>query len=224
MELDARKKAILEAVIEEYCQTFEPVGSKLLVSKYFPEISSATIRHELAMLAEEGFLEAPHTSAGRIPTQAGYEYYVKQMDFTQRGSKKEIPVPKNASDREARKQLAKWLSKELSLCVVWIHDRGDHFYTGVSALLSKPDFADPNLLYNISAIIDEFDDRLSQLYPALTNEIVTLIGSRNPVSEFCTAMGLALPGSGGLLLLSPMRTQYKKNYAMLLAIKELWPL
>ena len=77
MELDDRKKKILEIVIEEYTATAEPVGS-LKLSKDLG-VSSATIRNEMAALEKLGFLEQPHTSAGRIPTTEGYRWYVDKI-------------------------------------------------------------------------------------------------------------------------------------------------
>ncbi len=71
-----RKLMILTAIVEEYINTCEPVGSKVLAARFGNTISSATIRNEMAELAEKGLLEQPHTSAGRIPTAAAYRIYV----------------------------------------------------------------------------------------------------------------------------------------------------
>ncbi|HAL73737.1 MAG TPA: heat-inducible transcription repressor HrcA, partial [Clostridiales bacterium] len=79
MSLDERKKSILKAVIDDYITTAEPVGSKLLVSKYRFNVSPATIRNEMADLEELGYLEQPHTSAGRIPSDKGYREYVDSL-------------------------------------------------------------------------------------------------------------------------------------------------
>ena len=79
LELDERKRKILQAVIKNYLDTGEPVGSRT-VSKYTDlNLSSATIRNEMADLEEMGFIFQPHTSAGRIPTDAGYRLYVDDM-------------------------------------------------------------------------------------------------------------------------------------------------
>jgi len=74
--LDARKKAILFVAVQEYILTAEPVSSQKLVEKYQLGISSATVRNELAKLESLGYLHQPHTSAGRVPTDIGYRYYV----------------------------------------------------------------------------------------------------------------------------------------------------
>lgn len=79
MELSERKKQILKAIIGDYIRTAEPIGSKALTTKPELNFSSATIRNEMSELEELGFLEKPHTSAGRIPSAAGYRLYVDAL-------------------------------------------------------------------------------------------------------------------------------------------------
>ena len=79
MELSERKKQILRAVVESYIQTAEPVGSKAIVASAGLKVSSATIRNEMAELENLGYLEQPHTSAGRIPSPKGYRLYVNEL-------------------------------------------------------------------------------------------------------------------------------------------------
>ncbi len=79
MELSERKQKILGAIVEQYIKTGEPVGSKALLSALDMSVSSATVRNEMAELSAMGYLEQPHTSAGRIPTNEGYRYYVDHL-------------------------------------------------------------------------------------------------------------------------------------------------
>ena len=79
MKLDDRKKKILSSVVEDYISSAEPVGSKTLVEKYNLNYSSATIRNEMKLLEEGGYLEQPHISAGRIPSTKGYRYYLDNL-------------------------------------------------------------------------------------------------------------------------------------------------
>src|SRR5438094_7557629 len=74
--MENRKQAILRAVVHEFTTNAVPVGSQALQSRYFVNLSSATIRSELAELADLGYLAQPHTSAGRVPTDSGYRYFV----------------------------------------------------------------------------------------------------------------------------------------------------
>jgi heat-inducible transcriptional repressor len=79
MNLDERKARLLRAVVHEFIYTAEPVGSKSLTARYSLGVSPATIRNELAVLEEQGYLSHPHTSAGRVPTDRGYRFYVDSL-------------------------------------------------------------------------------------------------------------------------------------------------
>lgn len=77
--MDIRKRRVLEALIDDYIATAEPVGSRTLARKYGLGVSPATIRNEMADLEDLGYLEQPHTSAGRVPSDKGYRYYVDEI-------------------------------------------------------------------------------------------------------------------------------------------------
>lgn len=116
MELDDRKRKILQAIITNYLETGEPVGSRT-ISKYTDlNLSSATIRNEMADLEEMGYIIQPHTSAGRVPTDAGYRLYVDQLMLEKDSEVEEIKETRNALiervDRleEMLKQVAKILA------------------------------------------------------------------------------------------------------------------
>jgi heat-inducible transcriptional repressor len=79
VSLTERQRAILKLVVQEYVATGRPVGSKTLTERYPVGVSSATIRNEMAELEQAGFLQQPHTSGGRIPTDRGYRYYVHRL-------------------------------------------------------------------------------------------------------------------------------------------------
>ena len=89
MAISERKKKILAAVVDEYIRTAEPVGSKAIAQRGELNCSSATIRNELAELVAMGYLEQPHTSAGRVPTPMGYRMYVNELMEKQRLSLEE---------------------------------------------------------------------------------------------------------------------------------------
>ncbi len=78
-ELDERKKKILKVVTDDYIASAEPVGSRTIARRYNLGLSPATIRNEMADLEESGYLEQPHTSAGRVPSERGYRYYVDAL-------------------------------------------------------------------------------------------------------------------------------------------------
>ena len=89
--MEDRKAAILSAVVEEYIQTAQPVGSERVAASHAVEVSSATIRSELANLEDQGYLMQPHTSAGRIPTEKAYRFFVDHLG---------VPGALDTADRE----------------------------------------------------------------------------------------------------------------------------
>lgn len=91
--MEGRAFKILEAIVDEYIRTGEPVGSKTLLEKTDINCSSATIRNEMASLEQQGYLEHPHTSAGRVPTFAGFRLYIEKM------------TPENQLSAEEREQI-----------------------------------------------------------------------------------------------------------------------
>lgn len=107
-ELTPRQQKILKIIISEYIQTGAPIGSKTLVAKYNLDISSATARNEMAVLEEHGYLTQPHTSAGRVPTEQGYRYFVeKLMGETQLSPTEQLMIQHQF--HQARLELDQWM-------------------------------------------------------------------------------------------------------------------
>ncbi len=130
MSLDERKKKILSSVVEDYIESAEPVGSKTLVEKYHLDYSSATIRNDMKFLEEEGYLEQPHISAGRIPSTKGYRYYVDNLMKERRLSMVDIDYINNTingfGDVDAIiEQVAEVVSKVLSTPTVVTKSNND---------------------------------------------------------------------------------------------------
>jgi len=92
MTLDERQRRILESIIKDYVATAEPVGSRAVVRKHALNISAATVRNEMADLEDMGYLEQPHTSAGRIPSEKGFRYYVDCMMENENPTNEEIDL------------------------------------------------------------------------------------------------------------------------------------
>jgi len=107
-ELAERRRRVLNIVIQEYVQTAQPIGSGMIAQNYDLGVSAATIRNDLAYLEEEGLLTHPHTSAGRVPTDAGYRYFVQHML-----TESELPHDERKAIRvqfkQARQELDQWL-------------------------------------------------------------------------------------------------------------------
>lgn len=145
MELDERKVKILKAVIKNYLETGEPVGSRT-ISKYTDlKLSSATIRNEMADLEEMGYIVQPHTSAGRIPTDKGYRLYVDDMM-----SQKESEVTAREQDVSEREQKLSDREKDVESMAEVLNkkvDRVEELLQNVAKVLAK----DTNYATMISA-------------------------------------------------------------------------
>ena len=103
MELSDRKKKVLRSVVDLYIRTAEPVGSKAITELPDMKYSSATIRNEMAELTALGYLEQPHTSAGRIPSAAGYRLYVDELMMDYRLSIDETKSINNAIEEKMQR-------------------------------------------------------------------------------------------------------------------------
>src|SRR5450756_2388209 len=107
-ELTDRQKNILTLVIHEYIRSAEPVGSMHIVENYRLDFSSATVRNELAELTEQGYLRQPHTSAGRVPTEEGYRYFVTHVVYPS-----DLPEPARDTIShqfyQARQDVEQWM-------------------------------------------------------------------------------------------------------------------
>jgi heat-inducible transcriptional repressor len=102
LQLDDRKNKVLQAIIEDYVATAEPVGSRTIARKFQLGVSPATIRNEMADLEELGFLEQPHTSAGRVPSDRGYRYYVDCLMESRQVSASDEDMIRRTLERKAR--------------------------------------------------------------------------------------------------------------------------
>ncbi|HEX2615533.1 MAG TPA: hypothetical protein VHL10_08560, partial [Nitrososphaera sp.] len=156
--MTARQDKILQAIIEQYAEVASPVGSSLL-SKAFG-VSSATIRSEMAELERLGYITHPHTSAGRIPTDKGYRYYVNQLAAStdkqpeQRGERalqvrvQHGGVPEQVI-RNAVDTLVE-LTHNLGMATI-----GDQLYmSGLSNLFGQPEFMHPGQVQEVARLLD----------------------------------------------------------------------
>lgn len=128
--MDDRKLRILAAVVDEYIRTGEPVGSKAIMG--YINASSATIRNEMAELEKQGYLEQPHTSAGRVPTYTGYRLYVDRLIETQPLSEEERRnlsemLPKNEHSEEKLVKSASMALAKLTSCAAFVSGENPQF-------------------------------------------------------------------------------------------------
>lgn len=111
MALSERKKRILQAVVRDYIHSAEPVGSRTIARRYSLGLSPATIRNEMADLEESGYLEQPHTSAGRVPSQMGYRFYVDSLMETVALGKDEVAAVEKILKERREKEIEQFIQQ-----------------------------------------------------------------------------------------------------------------
>lgn len=213
-----RQSRILKQIIESYAVNAEPVASGLLAKG--SKVSSATIRNEMAVLEEEGYIEQPHTSAGRIPTIKGYQYYLQEYVKEKQPTEAQKRRLESASKSDRRvKELAKELSELTHQTVLVAFAKNDFYYTGISQLFAQPEFHQPDAVIDVSVVLDALDDALAQIYRQAGDGISILIGRDNPFSERCSLLikrGWSADSQEGLIaILGPVRMHYDHNIGLL---------
>lgn len=195
-----RQNQILSAIVEQYAEVASPVGSSLLAKVF--GVSSATVRAEMAHLEETGYITQPHTSAGRIPTDKGYRYYVNNMTEakespTERRAEKALTarvqgggIPERTI-RNAVETLVE-LTHNLGLATI-----GDQLYmSGLSNLFGQPEFMNAVQVREVARLLDNLEP---WLYEAALNEPLNVyIGRENPIGS----------GAGCSLIISKFRSPY----------------
>ncbi len=218
-----RQKELFKNIVEEYIKTSQPVGSKLVVDKFHPDISSATVRNDMAELEEQGLINQPHTSAGRVPTEDGFRKYVAEnVDQQKFLNKKEAEeIRKNITgntDREI-KELAKNVAAKSKASVFVAFDSNDVYYTGLSNLFSQPEFRNFDLICNLSQVIDHLAEVIEKIYDQV-GDLEIKIGSQNPFSSDCSMV--AAKNKNILIgILGPMRMNYQYNVQLINFVREI---
>jgi len=218
--MDKRKELILKTIIKEHIKTAQPVGSEGLVDKYNLDISSATVRSEMVELEQAGYIAQPHTSAGRVPTEKAYNFYLENLS-EKKLSEAEVKIFEkllSKKDEISFKQAAKALAKFSDNAVFWAFHKHNLYYTGISNLLHQPEFSETSLIYDISEVIDRVDEIIDKIFNDLKFGEQVLLGSENPFSEHCSAViaKYRLNEHVGLVgILGPTRMNYEKNLALI---------
>ena len=221
--LGQRKSFLLQSIIEEYVLTAEPIGSKFLVQKFDLGVSSATVRNDMCLLEKDGYLIAPHPSAGRIPSQKGYRYYLDHFLRVKRGMQLEanlrIVLQTHERGERLMKQVAKILGELSGEMIIVAFDPHWSYYTGVSNLFHKPDFAELGLVYSLSQLIDQFDEVIATIFSSVTQKPQVFLGDENPFGKDMSAILTRYEGEDehdGLLgIVGPLRMDYAKNLGLL---------
>lgn len=223
-----RQKKILDLIIHEYIKTAYPAGSEDLSQRVGVRVSSATIRNEMTILTEEGYLYQPHTSAGRVPTLLAFQGYIQSMKekkLTDKERKLLKEIKKEKLEREElMKQFAKVLAQLSSQMMILAINPDHYFYTGFANLFNQPEFSQQAGLCSISQMVDHLDGIMEDMFHSLGSQTEVLLGEDNPFSEFCgTVISRYNIGSqkGIIGLIGPIRMDYAKNLSLINFTKEL---
>jgi len=233
--MNERQQQILSTIIEEYTQTAVPVGSQILREKYHFDVSSATIRNDMVQLEEEGYLYQPHVSAGRIPTDKGYRYFVEEImsekELThdeQRDLQREFLKLKAQNTRLTR-TTAKLLGHlSGNLAVSGIIEKDEFADFGIRELMDQPEFRELDEMCRLAEVLDYVDERFDALVADLKDdETKIFIGKENPIEEISGCSMVVSPyrtktGEKGILaLIGPKRMQYAKNKSLIEYVKKM---
>lgn len=182
-DLTDRQVQILRAIVEEYTQTAEPVGSETLDKKYNLGVSPATIRNEMSYLVDLGYLKQPHTSAGRIPSPTAIKLYIKEMmkerslTVAEEVSAKEKVWEKRHELGEALRATTHELARRTGSIGIAITDDMRVYSAGYAHILDLPEFFDIDVTRTVLSMLDEVNQLLDVLRKAQSDtEIHILLG------------------------------------------------
>jgi heat-inducible transcriptional repressor len=199
-----RQVKILAAIIEQHAEIAAPVGSVMLANLF--GVSSATIRSEMVQLEEMGLITQPHTSAGRIPTDAGYRLYVNMLNDAEnvneipkldRGARmieSRVDTHSSHADRAIRGAVDSLVELTHNLGIATI---GDELYmSGISNLFSQPEFSSTDHVQSVARLLDNLEPWLREASP--NEPLNVFIGAENPIGR----------NSGVSLIISRYRSPY----------------
>jgi heat-inducible transcriptional repressor len=198
-----RQKQILHAIVEQYAEVASPVGSQLLAKVF--GVSSATIRAEMAELERLGFIMQPHTSAGRVPTDKGYRFYVNSL------SEEKDVLPERRGERALAARVTgagmpeRTIRNAVDTLVELTHNLGlatignQLYMSGLSNLFGQPEFMQPLQVRQVAELLDNLEPWLREAAP--NQPLNVYIGRENPIGR----------SAGCSLIISRFHSPYSDN-------------
>ncbi len=223
MDLTERQIQIIKTIVEEFTLTAEPVGSVTLENKYRLGVSPATLRNEMAVLEDKGFLAQPHTSSGRVPTPLAIKFYVSElMKEKELSVAEEVNVKSRVWDhRYNRDDLLREATKVLSertkaLCIATT-DEGQMYHAGYANIFNDLEFHDLDVAREVFYLLDQ-NQRLLEIFnrAGSNSPIHILVGDEMGISIFrpvsCVFADLNIGGHrGNLGIIGSSRQEYDRN-------------
>jgi len=227
MELTKRQIQILDWIIKDYIDLVRPISSELIERRHKTEISSPMIRIEMQKLTEKGYIKKPHASAGRIPTDKGYRFFVDRTmkKLREREIKIEEWMEEIIQDAiRLTHLLTRYLAKETEAFVFGYLKEKEILFKEGWQVLKEPEFKDKDLTSKFLKFVIEFENRIKKLKDEC--EIKIFIGKEIPIrggGEFSLLVSeCSLPKRKESLfaLLGPKRMNYIKNISLLNSLKK----
>ena len=221
-DLTQRQIEILQAIINEYTERGEPVGSEVLEKKYKLGISPATVRNEMVVLAKRGYLKKTHFSSGRVPSAKAFRFYIQHLMKRKELSTFDEVAYKNSvwDERDNINRLllhaTRVLAHRTGLLSVAINSFGDVYYAGMGNIFSKTELCNIEISRNIFYLIDEanFWNNILKQFTIDGDTVVYMLGEedfQNPFLELCASIfGQFSSNSirGAIGLIGPKRMSY----------------
>jgi heat-inducible transcriptional repressor len=192
-----RQQQILQAIVETYAHTAEPVGSQALCEQF--DTSSATIRAEMAGLERQGFIMQPHISAGRVPTDKGYRAYVNTLGERSNDGRTERAVERRVRGAGEAERAIKNAVESLAHVThnLGLGTIGGNLYlSGMAGLFQHPEFHGGAQAYEVARLLDSLEEWLEEAAP--NDAISVYIGHENPIGR----------ASGATLIISRFESPY----------------
>jgi transcriptional regulator of heat shock response len=232
--MNTRQAKLLTAIIDEFIKTGIPVGSKQIIDHGFFLLSGATIRNEMRALGEEGFIEQPHTSAGRIPTAKGYQLYVREYmepNVHELQVRSRFDVLKQQylerKDQERVYEAVALLSQMIpNVAFATVPHKERVYYMGLANTLRQPEFhSNPDLA---TGVVEVLENRLTELLDGqeIDDDVRYFIGDEHllPQIQSCSVLvtQYSVRGEAGAIgILGPMRMDYAYNTVVLDLVSDL---
>ena len=222
-----RQKEILGAIVKEHVETSKPVGSKVILGKLGISLSSATIRSEMVKLEKEGLIQQPHTSAGRVPTDKAYRWYIKSLgkkslsEHEQEALKRKL---NSFEDPERQLRMIADTLSELTYCTAVVTLSSQDVYTrGFGYMMRNPEFEERNRALSVADLFDHLSEFMNNL-PKISKDVL-YVGEDNPYLRKANCSLLVAPyrmhdREGVIGILGPARMSYEKNISLLDFITE----
>ena len=219
--MNSRQAKLLTAIIDQFIQTAVPVGSKNLLEAAGFDVCGATIRNEMRFLCEEGFLEQPHVSAGRIPTAKGYRVYVQKFMEPSIQEKKVRQRFESLRDRYFKRKDQERVYEAVALlshmvpniAFATVPHKSQVYYLGLANTLRQPEFQLNPLL--ATGVCEVLETRLNDLIENITvdDTVRSYIGEEHllPQIQSCSMMITRFGDKGVIGILGPMRMDYAYN-------------